>query len=141
MAKEQTISKTEAVREYFKAHPEATRNEVVAALMEQGLVITPNHVGNIKAKLKKTGKTRKTRRRKATAEAAPAAVVVETPAKANGTITLEQIQKVARAIKTMGGFQHMTDTLEVIRELGGLKKFKDVAEAMSALDTYDDIPF
>jgi hypothetical protein len=36
--------------------------------------------------------------------------------------------------------QRMTEVLEVIKELGGMKKFKDLAEAMSATST-DDIPF
>ena len=69
--------------------------------------------------------------------AAPA--VVEKPTN-GGTITLEQVKKVAHTIKMLGGFQRVTEVLEVIKELGGVKKFKDLAEAMTVPST-DDIPF
>jgi hypothetical protein len=70
--------------------------------------------------------------------AAPA--VVEKPATNGGTITLDQVKKVACTVKTIGGYQRVTEVLDVIKELGGVKKFKDLAEAMSVPST-DDIPF
>ena len=74
--------------------------------------------------------------------AAKPAVVVEVPApaKPNGTITLEQIKKVAATVNALGGFQKMTEVLEVIKEAGGVKKFRDLAEAMSG-PAMDEIPF
>jgi hypothetical protein len=36
--------------------------------------------------------------------------------------------------------QRVTEVLAAIKELGGVKKFKDLAEAMSVTGT-DDIPF
>ena len=72
------------------------------------------------------------------ATAVPA--VVEKPATSGGTITLDQVKKVAHTIKSLGGFQRVIEVLEVIKELGGVKKFKDLAEAMTVPDT-DDIPF
>jgi uncharacterized Zn finger protein (UPF0148 family) len=72
-------------------------------------------------------------------EAAPAIVgpaVVEKPMKATAdTITLEQVKRVAQAVKAMGGFQRMTEVLEVIKEAGGVKKFKELAEAMTVTAT------
>jgi hypothetical protein len=73
-------------------------------------------------------------------KAAPATAASAKPATNGGTITLEQIQKVALTVKTLGGFQRVTEVLAVIKELGGVKKFKDLAEAMTATGT-DDIPF
>jgi hypothetical protein len=85
----------------------------------------------------------------AAAPAAPA--VVEKPAKPatnGGTITLEQVKKVAQTVKTLGGLQRVTEVLAVIKEMGGVKKFKDLAEAMTATGTEgttvtstDAIPF
>ena len=66
--------------------------------------------------------------------------VVEKPTKPNGTITLEQIKKVAQTIKAMGGFQRMSEVFEVVKETGGVKKFKDLAEAMTVQET-DAMPF
>jgi hypothetical protein len=65
---------------------------------------------------------------------------VETPARPNGTITLEQVKKVAQTVNAMGGFQRVLEVLEVIKETGGVKKFKDLAEAMAATGT-DAVPF
>ena len=47
-------------------------------------------------------------------------------------------------MKAMGGFQRMTEVLEIIKEAGGVKKFKDLAEAMSVTETAaasDGMPF
>ena len=51
---------------------------------------------------------------------AEAPAPLETPAKGNGTITLEQVRKVAPAVNAMGGFHRVTEILEVIsrRERG-----------------------
>ncbi len=53
MAKQtQSISKSQAVRNYRKTHPKATNKEVSEALAKQGVVVSPNHVATIKAKTK-----------------------------------------------------------------------------------------
>ena len=49
MAKKNGVNKTQAVREYFRAHKKAKNQEVVDALAKQGITITANYVGNIKA--------------------------------------------------------------------------------------------
>ena len=77
------------------------------------------------------------------ASAAPAAVEKPTT-NGGGTITLDQVKKVAQTIKTLGGFQRMTEVLAVIKECGGVKKFKDLAEAMTVAETAtttDAVPF
>jgi len=68
----------------------------------------------------------------------PATVAVGKPTNGSG-ITLEQVKKVAQTVKAMGGFQCMTEVLDVIKASGGVKKFKDLAEAMSVTAT-DSIP-
>jgi hypothetical protein len=37
----------------------------------------------------------------------------------------------------MGGLQRMTDVLEVIKETGGVKKFRELAEAMTVTEPED----
>ena len=49
MAKKNEVNKSHAVREYFKAHPKAKAQEVVAALAKKSITTTANYVGNIKA--------------------------------------------------------------------------------------------
>ncbi len=141
MAKHRRGEKTAAVSEYLDAHPGAGPKEIAAALAKQRIKITTAHASNIKGKLLKGGtatKVAKNAVKRSAAAAAPS--VVETPAKPNGTITLDQVKKVAHTIKTLGGLKHVLEVLEVIKDLGGVKKFKDLAEAMTVTGA-DAIPF
>jgi hypothetical protein len=60
--------------------------------------------------------------------------------KAGDTVTLEQIRAVAQAVKTIGGFNRLNELLGLVKEVGGVKKFKDLLEAMSVTEA-DQIPF
>ena len=141
MAKKSDVNKTQAVRDYLKAHPAALSKEIAAALTKQGIEITPGYVANIKVTISKAHASKKAVKKQAAAapQATPPAAV-EKPAKAGDTLTLDQVKKVAQAISTIGGYYRLTSLLEVIRELGGVKKFKDLAEAISVTEP-DDIPF
>ncbi len=66
-------------------------------------------------------------------EAAPVAAT-EAPAKAANAITLEQIKTVSQMVRTIGGFRRLHEMLGVIKEVGGLKKFKDLLEAMDVTE-------
>jgi len=52
MAKKK-VNKTQAVREYLKAHPRAKSPEIAEALTKEGIKITVGHVSNIKSKIKR----------------------------------------------------------------------------------------
>jgi len=120
------VNKTQAVRDYLKDHSGAMSGEIATALTKQGIDITPRHVSAIQSKINKTG----TAKKPAVVEvAAPA--VVEKPTTNGGTITLEQVKKVAQTIKTIGGYERVIEVLDVIKASGGVKKFKDLAEAMT----------
>jgi hypothetical protein len=75
---------------------------------------------------------------------APIADVVtaepEKTAKAVATVTLEHVKAVALTVKSLGGFARLNELLGLIKEVGGVKKFKDLLEAMSVPET-DDIKF
>jgi hypothetical protein len=71
----------------------------------------------------------------------PAPAAVEAPSvKPANTVTLEHVKAVATTIKTIGGFDRLNDLLGVVKEVGGVKKFKDLVEAM-AVPEVDDIQF
>jgi hypothetical protein len=55
---------------------------------------------------------------------------VESPTKPAYTVTLDQIKAVGQTVTTIGGFRRLHEMLAVIKEVGGLKKFKDLLEAM-----------
>ena len=147
MAKKKSVNKSQAVRDYLSAHPDAMPKEVMAALAKEGIKVSRVLVSTIKTKLKKDGTAKKAAKK-------PAAAVVAAPQhpqpsrsrrNGGGTITLDQVKKVAQTIKTLGGYQRMTEVLAVIKELGGVKKFKDLAEAMTVAETAamstDAVPF
>jgi len=138
MAKKQKVNKTQAVRDYAKAHPEATSGEIAAALNKKGIKITANYAANIKSQSKKKRRATKAKKPQMVEAAAPAAV--ETVAKAPITVTLEHVKAVALTVKTIGGSVRLYELLGLIRDVGGLKKFKDLLEAISGTET-DAIPF
>jgi len=68
------------------------------------------------------------------APAATEPVVVaapEAPAKPANAVTIEQIKMVGQMVKTIGGYRRLHEMLGVIKEVGGVKKFKDLLEAMA----------
>ncbi len=123
MAKKQKVNKTQAVRGYLKVHPKAMGGEIATALKKQGIKITPKHVANIKTKINKARTAKKAAKRKVAPEPAP----VE---KAAYTVTVEQVKAVAQTIRAIGGFDRLNELLGLIREVGGLRRFKDLLDAM-----------
>jgi hypothetical protein len=67
----------------------------------------------------------------------PAPVVAEKKA---DTVTYEQLRAVTQTIHAIGGVARLDALLGLIKEVGGLKKFKDLLAAMSVSET-DQIPF
>jgi hypothetical protein len=137
MAKKQKVNKSQAVRDYAKAHPEATSGEIAAALGKKGIKITANYAANIKSQSKK--KRRTTKAPKQAAETVTA-VVEEKPIKTADMVTVEQVKKVADLMKMLGGFRGVDRVLEMVKELGGVKKFRELVAAISTSET-DAIPF
>ena len=139
MAKKQKVNKTQAVRDYLKAHRKAMSGEIATALTKQGIKIAAGHVANIKTKINKD------RAAKKAVAAKPVVAVPATPAiaengKAAATVTLEHVKAVALTVNTLGGSVRLYELLGLIKEVGGLKKFKDLLEAISGTET-DAIPF
>lgn len=51
-----TITKSQAIRNYFKKNPKALAKDVIPALAEKGFTVTESHVYGIKGKMKLTQK-------------------------------------------------------------------------------------
>jgi hypothetical protein len=117
------VNKSQAVRDYLKAHPEAKSGEIADALTKQGIKITPGHVANIKTKLKNKKRSKRLGRKRRAAEPATvapispvaAATAIEKPARPTDAITLEQIKAVGQMVKSVGGFRRFREMLDVIR--------------------------
>jgi len=135
MAKRPEVTKTQAVREYLKSHREAKPLEVAQALTKQGIKITAGHVSNIKNKLKARRLVRKAAKVAAAAPAVaatePAQAAPEIAASPAGTIALAHVKAVAQTVQAAGGFDKLNELLTVIKEVGGMKKFKDLLDAIA----------
>ncbi|MEN6451627.1 MAG: hypothetical protein ABFC96_14135 [Thermoguttaceae bacterium] len=141
MAKKQKVNKSQAVRDYLKNNPKAKNGEIAAVLSKQGVEITPSYVANIKTAIKKaTKKAKKVKPIVEVAEAASPAPTAAKPTKLADTITIEQIRAVVQTARAIGGFNRFDDLLELINDVGGLKKFRELVEAISMPDV-DVIPF
>ena len=55
--------------------------------------------------------------------------------KTANTVTVEQVRAVAQTVKAIGGADRLNELLGLIKEVGGLKKFKDLLDAMSVPET------
>ena len=136
MAKKGSVNKTKAVMDYWNQHPKATAAEVAEAMKKQGVEITVNHIYGIRNKSKKKAGAKQNGRRKAAVQAADGQpsttpAVSEKRSEPTGTITLEHIKAVSQSVKAMGGFGRLNELLVVIREVGGLRRFKDLVDAIT----------
>lgn len=127
MPRTKQVNKREAVQEYLNQNPGATSTVIAEALNKKGIKITVNYAANIKTTLNKLGRKKKGAKSEPTA--AVAAHEAE-PVKVNGTLTVQNVKAVAETVKTIGGFGQTKEMLGVIKDVGGLKKFRDLMDAM-----------
>ncbi len=64
----------------------------------------------------------------------------EAPTKAANAITLDQVKAVGQMVRTIGGFRRLHEMLGVIKEVGGVRKFKDLLEAMEGTKSGESKP-
>ena len=98
MAKKSEVNKTQAVRDYFKANKKAKNSEVVAAMAKQGITISANYVGNIKA----THNKRQRSVRKVVAK---------------GGVGIPEVKAALAFIKLTGSVKAATQALAVAQEI------------------------
>ena len=98
MAKRTGVSKTQAVKTFFKKNPKASNQEAVDALAKAGITISTNYISNIKS-------NRKKRRN----------VVKATVAK--GEIGVTEIKAALTYIKTVGSVSAAKQALAAAEEI------------------------
>jgi len=98
MAKKPEVNKTQAVRDYYKANKKAKTQEVVEAMAKQGITISANYVGNIKA----THNKRQQSVRKVVAK---------------GGVGIPEVKAALAFIKLMGGIKAANQALAVAQEI------------------------
>ena len=70
-------------------------------------------------------------------KAAPTAKPAAAEKKAGDTVTIDQVRAVTQTVKVIGGSTRLNDLLGLIKDVGGLRRFKDLLEAVSVVETND----
>ena len=104
MAKEK-VNKTQAVRDYIKANPEAKNREVAESLTKAGVTVSPNYVAGIRGKIK-------TRRKKV--KKAVKAVV------ASRGVGVPEIKAAFGLLNLAGGMAEAKAALDAAQEIKGM---------------------
>jgi hypothetical protein len=71
-------------------------------------------------------------KQKAAPKPEPTKAVVNKPTKAGDVITIAQVRDVAQLVTLVGSFDRCHELLTVIHDVGGLRRMKDLLEALSA---------
>jgi hypothetical protein len=103
------LNRSEEVRKYLLAHPGAGPKEVVAALAEQGMTITPAMVSNVKYG---SGRTKKAAGRRPRAQAAPPPGAAE-----SGDFPLDLLVEAKKFADLMGGIAQARAALDALASL------------------------
>ncbi|MCR9207937.1 MULTISPECIES: hypothetical protein [Rhodopirellula] len=114
------MSKSERIRRYIQAHPEARNTEIVAALEEHG--IKYQDVGNVRSQEKRKAAKKSApskRRRQVTAAPEPAATPnpPSAPTPTSGAVSMETLQAGAEFVKQAGGIDQAEAILALIRQI------------------------
>jgi hypothetical protein len=105
MAKKAAINKSKTVRDYIDNHPGVANKEIVEAMKKQGIVLSANHVANIRSKMAASKGKRKRRSKAAKAVAAKTGIGVQ------------EIKAACALLKQCGGLQGANAALAAAVEI------------------------
>ncbi len=115
-------SKSQEIREYYEANPEAKPRQVVDALAEKGIAVTAAFVSTIRS----TSTKKKVRKSKGSGEksvkgAAKGRRAVSeklTVKRTKGGVTIEGLMKAKSFVEELGGFENVMNALNALKRLG-----------------------
>ena len=114
--KKSSVNKSQAIRDYYDANPDAKPLEVVAAMKKQGVTVNAQFVSTVKSNAKK-----KTTRGKPTASAKKSKTGKRGPRKAtlkaDGAISLDSLIKAKQLVEEMGGVEEARNALTALEQL------------------------
>ncbi len=92
-----SVNKSQAVRDFLAAHPDARNPEVQAALAKKGIDITPNYVSIIKGQAKQAKSPKK--------------------AEVKGDIGVSELRAAMALVKAAGSFEGAAQALAIVKEI------------------------
>jgi hypothetical protein len=117
-------SKSQEIRDFYEANPTAKPKQVVEALAEKGVIVTPAFVSTIKSTSAKKGA--KPKRAAKVAKSAGVSVRGSRPAAAKAAVkksadvglSLETLIKTKGLVKELGGIDNVISALHALKRLG-----------------------
>ena len=106
----QKVNKSQAIRDYCEANPDAGPTETAAALKKQGIKVSTAMVSTVKTQAKKKTKTQKRRgrpRKNATSSAKPA----------SDKIALSSLIQAKKMAESLGGIEKAQTALAALAKL------------------------
>ena len=122
-------NKSQAIRDYYGANPDAKPMEVAAELSKKGIVVTPAFVSTVKSTT--MGKSATKSARKSAKKSAPSVKKSSTGAKrgrpvgstnkatASNEVSLDSLLQVKRIVEEMGSVQDAKNALTALEKLMG----------------------
>lgn len=119
-------NKSEAIRKYLEANPEAKPKEIVEALKPEGIEVTPAFVSTIKTKSGAAGGggRKKRGRRKVAAAAAPEAAPAgaaaprkRAAARASDQVSVASLMKAKQLVDDAGGVENAKAALSALEKV------------------------
>lgn len=109
-------NKSQAIRDYYAAHPNAKPKEISAELKKQGIDVTPAFISTIRST--SMGKKKKTVKA-SSAKAAPAAASAKAsaPSKGSTNVSIESLIKAKSLVRDLGGIDAAMATLSALKRL------------------------
>jgi hypothetical protein len=115
------VSRSQKVRDYLAAHPDATPKTVVTALAEQGVEVSSGLVASIKyGKPRTRGRVvKRKKRRPVAARRAPVAAARTTASRSRGStqLTAQDLFETKRLVDQLGGIEKARRAIAVLEEL------------------------
>ncbi len=112
-------NKSEAIRDYYAAHPDAKPKQVVAALQKKRITVSAGFVSTIRSKSKENatvGKPGRPPGTKTVRRGRPAGRGDSSPA-ASLEYSIDSLLKVKRIVNEMGGFGETRNALSALEKL------------------------
>lgn len=116
-------NKSQAIRDYYAAHPDAKPKQVVEALAEQGINVSAAFVSTIKSTSMTKGAKRTAKRgpRSMKADrdvvARPSTRGPGAPKRAGNSVSIESLLKAKGLVKELGGIDNAINSLAALKRL------------------------
>lgn len=107
-------NKSQAIRDYYAAHPGAKPKEIAAELKKAGIDVTPAFISTIRSTTMGKKKTQKSASAKAPVKAAAKAVPA---AKGSASISIDSLVKAKGLVRELGGIDAAMATLSALKRL------------------------